>query len=134
MANPFWCLVCRGMDDLEDLQYDWDGRGGLPTRPDSYVYVESRLKAWAKPPATMPDPAVFITTSGGVRIEVERDGRRLVLTIPCENVIVYRRVYPGGATTDGVIRDNGGILGPGGGDPAFVEPLLAELYWASCGD
>jgi hypothetical protein len=112
-------------------EYDWNGNCGLPLRGDVADLAHDLFVA----PETLflsgfnllPTPTVVMGGNGTVEIGFDsRDGRELVITVQCEGVITYVKVYEDDQTSvEGTVRlDPLESFNGTAGFSEFVELLL----------
>ena len=122
-----WKHAIRGkLARLGDLDYDHDGAGGLPIRPDVARHASDDLFADDRgvsesPLSRVDEFEVSLHPDGTITVTLACGGRTLYLDVPCGGVVTYVEAFKDGATTiEGVIRT---------GDPSAVGEIDDLIRW-----
>ena len=122
-----WKLAIRGrIARLGDLDYDHDGSGGLPIRPDVARHAAADLFAdeggiSESLLSRVDEFEVSLHPDGTITVTLASGGRTLFLDVLCGGVVTYVEAFEDGATTiEGVIRT---------GDPSDVGEIDDLIRW-----
>jgi hypothetical protein len=119
-------MVSKSISGLGLCEFDWDGSGGLPMRGDvrdtAYaVFVDEVTLGGLL--NSCPPPSITLNSNGTLEVSFDNDGRGLLVTVECEGVLTYVKVFEDDQTTiEGVVRMDMDDFDP----DAFVE--LIELF------
>lgn len=128
--------VLDALNDFRLKEYDWNGSGGLPLRGDVGTTIKDLFSdadiLGSNLLMSLPTPDLSMAANGTVEMAFEYDDnddgeRKLFVTIECDGVLSYIKVYEDGQTSvEGVIRLD--FLGNAFRPDDFVE-LTELLRW-----
>lgn len=122
--------IREAVEDFKANEYDWDGKGALPIRPDVYAFItyQFAMPVFGASFKYCRLPGYTMKTNGAVEIHFAKGMASSVdLEFPCDGVILYRKHFTDKITKiDGIIRLDEDRNAPGRWDE--VNQLFRWLY------
>lgn len=101
-------VIAREMELFTKHGYDWDGAGGLPMRTDVRQVMRWFIRSGTALDECLNEavePSVLLNREGTVELSFDNEGKELLLTLQCMNVVTYVQIYEDKQTSiEGVIR------------------------------